>query len=564
MVNSINTNIAAYYAQANIGIAASQASKSVARLSSGNRIVIAADDVAGLSIGNNLRTNVATLKVAGLNAAQGTTLLQIADGGLSQINEILVRQKAIALQAGSGSLSDNDRVFLNQEFQALSEEIDRLTESTNFNGVNLIDGSLSGANPLQSADAANTATITGFAAQSTQITAVSFADTAGGSLGDTTFYGDLSQGIFEVQNQAAPDFTVSYTLNGSTYIGIIIDADATGTSLVLSNGEGSITFTIAADVDGPYTEDAAGALALQTDLEEAFASAVAFNSRTIRTSDATGVEGSGIAAADTNGTLFEGITGSSITVKSQYWNGINAPTIGGFKVIADPSDGLSYGAGIKFEVTIDGRTYRTKALAIATDVGGAAVDSFGDGNSLMKFYLDGDATANSNEFLQIDLDDATAILDLDTTENVNGFLDVLAGTFGETGGGLSFQVGTVSTDTLSVSIGSATTSTIFAGASLDVLTQSTASTASTALEDALSAVTALRANVGALQSRFGYAAASIQVSIQNQDAARGEILDTDIAGESTNYATAQVKLQAGISVLAQANQQLQSLLKLIG
>ena len=74
----------------------------------------------------------------------------------------------------------------------------------------------------------------------------------------------------------------------------------------------------------------------------------------------------------------------------------------------------------------------------------------------------------------------------------------------------------------------------------------------------------MRANVGALQSRFNFASANIESSIQNQDAARGVLLDTDVAAESTAYATNQVKLQAGISVLAQANQQLQSLLKLIG
>lgn len=143
MSNSINTNIAAYFAQANIATASASSSSSVARLSSGNRIVKASDDVSALSTGTSLRTQVLALKTALTNASQGTSLLQVADGALSQVTEILQRQKAISLQAGSGSLTDTDRGYLDQEFQALSTEIDRLTGSTNFNGVKLLNGSLS-------------------------------------------------------------------------------------------------------------------------------------------------------------------------------------------------------------------------------------------------------------------------------------------------------------------------------------------------------------------------------------------------------------------------------------
>ncbi len=160
MSNSINTNISAYFAQANIATASSASSSSVARLSSGNRIVKASDDVAALSTGTSLRTQVLALKTALTNASQGTSLLQVADGALSQVTEILQRQKAISLQAGSGSLTDTDRGYLDQEFQALSAEIDRLTGATNFNGVKLLNGSLAQAavvsDVTSNADAANT------------------------------------------------------------------------------------------------------------------------------------------------------------------------------------------------------------------------------------------------------------------------------------------------------------------------------------------------------------------------------------------------------------------------
>ena len=142
-LNSINTNIAAYYAQSNIGKASSMASSSISRLSSGNRIVQAKDDVAAMSAGTSLRTNVTTLRTALLNTSQGASLLQVADGALSQITDILQRQKAIAVQAGSGSLTNSERGFLDQEFQNLTQEIDRLVGQTNFNGVELLNGKLS-------------------------------------------------------------------------------------------------------------------------------------------------------------------------------------------------------------------------------------------------------------------------------------------------------------------------------------------------------------------------------------------------------------------------------------
>ncbi len=559
MPNSINTNIAAYFAQANIATAANQAAYAVARLSSGNRIVLASDDVAALAIGTSLATQVSALRTAQTNAAQGNSLLQVADGALAQIQNILQRQKAIALQAGSGSLTDTDRGFLNQEFQALSTQIDNLTRSTTFNGVNLIDGSLSGANPLVSEDAAHTATVTGFTAQ-TGITAVAFTDNATGTLGDTTFYGDLSEGVFEVQFDGVTGYNITFNLNGSTYVGVEADISGTGTSIVLTNGEGTLTFTVSADLTGTYAASAAGATLFETALTNSFAAATAFSNRALQdaniTVGATEVEGTAIEAADTNGTLLEGMDGSDITLRSEFWNGINAPTIANFQAIGDS------GIGIKFSVEVDGRTYITGALTDATDL--SADDILGDGAGVMTFYLDGDSTANPNEFITVALANSVQIIDVDTDENVAAFLTDLNQVFGRTGGGLTFQLGTTSQDAVGVSIASASTSAIFVGASLSVDTQNNAETASTAVTVAIATVTALRSGVGALESQFAFASAALQTSVQNQDAARSQLLETDIATESTNFATQQVKLQAGISVLAQANQQLQALLKLIG
>ncbi len=103
-----------------------------------------------------------------------------------------------------------------------------------------------------------------------------------------------------------------------------------------------------------------------------------------------------------------------------------------------------------------------------------------------------------------------------------------------------------------------------AAQTLSIATSSGAQTANTVLDNAINSVTSRRATIGALQSRFDFAAANITSSIQNTEAARSDFLDVDIANESTKFATSQVRLQASISVLAQANQIPQNLLKLVG
>ena len=113
--------------------------RSISRLSSGNRITRAADDVAALATATKLDTRVVTLRRAQLNVEQANSLLQVMDGALGEIETILLRMNALAVQSSSGALTTNERSFLNQEFQQLSNEIDRLAQQTNFNGVKMLN-----------------------------------------------------------------------------------------------------------------------------------------------------------------------------------------------------------------------------------------------------------------------------------------------------------------------------------------------------------------------------------------------------------------------------------------
>lgn len=129
---------------------------SIAALASGKRISQAFQDIASLSVGTALQTQVSSLRTASQNVAQASSLLQVADGGLGQIGDILQRMQALAVQSNSGVLSAASRSGLNDEYQQLANEINRLSGNTNFNGVKLLDGSLASGNGLSTET--NTAT----------------------------------------------------------------------------------------------------------------------------------------------------------------------------------------------------------------------------------------------------------------------------------------------------------------------------------------------------------------------------------------------------------------------
>jgi flagellin len=110
------------------------------RLSSGSRINRAGDDAAGLAISENLRAQIRGLKQAKRNAQDGISLIQVTEGGLNEISNMVVRLRELAIQAASDTLGDRERGFTDREFQALKSEMQRIAESTNFNGNPLLNG----------------------------------------------------------------------------------------------------------------------------------------------------------------------------------------------------------------------------------------------------------------------------------------------------------------------------------------------------------------------------------------------------------------------------------------
>ena len=140
MALTVNTNFASIQAQRSLTGITGKLGNSFRRLSTGLRITTAADDAAGLAISERLRGQIRSLDQAKRNANDGISMVQTAEGALGETSNLLLRLRELSVQANNGTVSDADRDTLQQEFADLVDEVDRIAQSTEFNNINLLDG----------------------------------------------------------------------------------------------------------------------------------------------------------------------------------------------------------------------------------------------------------------------------------------------------------------------------------------------------------------------------------------------------------------------------------------
>ena len=215
MGSVINTNINSVIAQRNLNVSAAALAKSTEKLSSGLRINRAGDDAAGLAISQKLEAQVRGLQQASRNAQDAISMIQTAEGAMSEIHSMLQRMRELSVQASNGTLSSSDRSSINTEIQALATEINDLTGRIKFNGQTLLNGSLA-----TSVDATSELkNSTALAVVAGDLFTVSTVDVVGAAAG-TTY--TLSAGT------GAADVTLTATVNGSTVAQTLTAADMTG------------------------------------------------------------------------------------------------------------------------------------------------------------------------------------------------------------------------------------------------------------------------------------------------------------------------------------------------
>jgi flagellin len=137
----INTNVASMTAQTNLNKVQKDSADSFSKLSSGSRITKSADDAAGLAISEKMKAEIRSAKQADRNANDGISMVQVAEGGLNETSNILVRMRELAIQASSDTVGETERGMSNLEYQQLKQEMDRVSQVTTFNGKKLLDGS---------------------------------------------------------------------------------------------------------------------------------------------------------------------------------------------------------------------------------------------------------------------------------------------------------------------------------------------------------------------------------------------------------------------------------------
>lgn len=136
----VNTNVQSLAAQRNLSQTSESQKRSIEKLASGSRIVRAADDAAGLAISERMKGHIKSIRQDVRNAADGISMIQTAEGGYSELGNILIRFRELAIQSASDTISDVERGFVDKEVQALKQEIDRIAQGTEYNGTKMLSG----------------------------------------------------------------------------------------------------------------------------------------------------------------------------------------------------------------------------------------------------------------------------------------------------------------------------------------------------------------------------------------------------------------------------------------
>ncbi|MCH5200394.1 MAG: flagellar hook protein [Oscillospiraceae bacterium] len=526
--------------------------KATEKLSSGYQINRAGDNAAGLAISEKMRSQIRGLAQATKNANDGISLIQTAEGGLNETHAILQRMRELAVQSANGTYTQEDRDAIQLEAEALKSEIDRISEATEYNTMKLLDGSLAtgGGNGNDygalygSVDAAGTKTelTPGEIYVSSNIAGVSinFTSDASGKGGENALWGE--DGTTLTINL---DANTSYT---DAEIQRLIDNATQSKDGGQKNPPPQVTFRSEYGIiQGGKASTTATVAGVRQTLGDDVTEGTAGNLAELVADGKSGGIGSSDNIKFTANTYGEESDktpsqASKISIKTDVgagkeWAEIKTVSGGADEVTLHMSTGVKYSekdienllkeAGFDYTVTLTdgGHPDGANNGYVYFNVGNKTVDfeSNGDGKGLGKDFVDG------------------------------------------MGKGLTFQIGANGVEdqrvTLSVDDMGADALGV---AAVDVSTQDSANKAIDMLDKAIGKVSMQRAGLGALQNRLEYTVNNLTTTEENLTNAESQIRDTDMATEMINYTKFNILQQASQAMLAQANQQPQAVLQLLG
>jgi len=583
----IQHNIMAMSAYRNYTNNVSAMKKNLEKLSSGYKINRAGDDAAGLAISEKMRAQITGLETAQKNAKDGISLVQTAEGALTEVHDMLNRMVELATQSANGTYDNTtDRAQMQKEMDQLRSEINRIADSSNFNGIKLFDGSMEADSIKYSvkSDAA-LGIITGDSQDITEagtktlihkdgqdasktkfeveLENVSFASTAATSVGITVGGTDISVGLAAGGDLSGADLAAkiegAYGANGVNIGGVTFNVKAEGSKLVFEMSDAALeASTNAASFNGNFdvaeyfkdaTDNTSGTVNLATQVIQAGGpkiDAILANTQTANALTAANVkDGQVISIGGTNYVFAS--TDKTLEAVNAAGSDFKAVDI---RDLVDADGNL-----------VDGKAPQGKALTEALDrLTVAAKDNkmftvgHTDDNKLTfqeKTTYDGEAKLDSNLAIQKQI--RTGTFAADTVKAAKG-----------SGKGLTLQIGDTadSYNQLKVSLGDMHTSSLGI-ADISIADQASAATAVDAIKAAINTVSDVRGTLGATQNRLDHTINNLSVMTENIQDAESTIRDTDVAAEMMAYTKNNILIQSAQAMLAQANQVPQGVLQLL-
>ena len=562
----IQHNITALSAYRNLTNNNSAVSKNLEKLSSGYRINRAGDDAAGLAISEKMRAQITGLETAQKNANDGISLIQTAEGALTEVHSMLNRMVELANQSANGTYQDEDRANLQSEISQLKDEIDRIADGTNFNGINLLDGSLS------STGGTKNVTINGVPSTKSL-----------GCKGSYEANAAYSTGTFDFKSGDTFEYTVSLENGESHTVKLTAEKDASGnvTKLVGSDNQ-SYAITSGAATVAQVDAAILGELN-KTSLAKDFN--ITANAGKIKLEALkAGTDTPRVTAMDANWTE----DGTLNTIANTVDVGVKEVQAydDGREIAADDItlyNGKNYDDAV---FTINGHKFvimtgSDKAASLGengTDMN-ATVGLGSDVTVLIAGDNAGDKGINkADKNFQQNIDKIKEVTGLNVTDAIDeSTIGDGTGTAtgpdagegirlskGEANGGLVLQIGDTSAEFNKLRVSVKDMHAKAMGISnIDVSTQAGAAAAVDKIKAAINYVSSTRGDLGAIQNRLEHTINNLSVTTENMTAAESRIRDVDMAEEMMAYTKNNILVQASQAMLAQANQIPQGVLQLL-
>ena len=593
------------------------------KLSSGYKINKAGDDAAGLAVSEKMRAQITGLEVAQKNSLDGISLVQTAEGALTEVHSMLNRMVELSSQSANGTYDQSNREKLQDEIEQLESEINRIADATNFNGIKLLDGSMDGANVAtakisglddlkSTAGGGSLAAVSGEFADGTTLGTSTIAHKDDVPAKKTSFTVDLGNialgGVDQLHTNDKLEINVKIagtdnkiTLNKAAFTTADTDGDnklstkelATALQASLTNGEKALTDgTGTADFKVTVGEDGRSLVfeqkadpSVATDVVQAPAEVVSTwapadatktpqlgQDYTVSVTDATTGNVAAPGRLASHGFELDGsklqdgdaikIGNETYVFKTEADSKLTQEALGdGVKLvdISDLKDKLASTTAATKNAAIQEVAERLTQAAVGNDMFTVGVQN---GTSKMTFTEKPDYAANAGK-------DA---VDLSTGDKVReqfkfGKVTVTEPTAEElakAGKSLRLQIGDTADDynQLEVDIKDCHADALGVGG-LDITTQDGAAEAIAKINAAIDKVSSVRGNLGATQNRLDHTINNLEATTTNITEAESRIRDTDMAKEMMAYTKNNILVQASQAMLAQANQVPQGVLQLL-